>query len=634
MTDEMSIDNDTYYDLHAGDVPLEDITSSAQNANILRLLRDGDIQHMKILGQEEEHDDNDEEEQDQEQEVLQFIVRKDDRIGWLAYFLRKSEVVRTLSIHDLTNEQIGVLMNGVKRNVSIQCFILMKSDCDGDQLAHFITHNSNLKSLRLWYLRLGHLHTVNFARFLASALTQREEKTMTELSLKGNEFSNDEVSEIVAAVSEYKQLETLYISEDLIGRDVDEYYQILADSITLESITTCQENKEILMKLRDDEWDESAQLSISEYITDEDLVDGIFFSEEDNEWEWLGYFLGRSKQIKYLNLYCQPEEDDNTDAFMNGLCRNKSIEQLKIIDWEIECSYLGPFIMSNNNLKSLDIWHVDIGPEWTRNLTSALSQRQHKSLTRLSLNRNNLSIESLLDIAESLRSYTLLETLDLSKNLIGRDICSQPEVIFLVSELPIKELFLCNIGLDDKGMWVLAAAVAQSMTLQSLSLSGNQSVTVAGLMALNVLLSSACPLQTLYLEHRKIGDDGAMALADGLKGNTTLKKLVLSPRFARITSVGWSAFSKLLCDKSSINNTYRSNHTLEQIGDEYYEYYHGNYPCHFRTLSLQLQQMPLELLLWILLNISRSTNHLSVLQLPKSISIILTYLWRLFSNTS
>ena len=63
-----------------------------------------------------------------------------------------------------------------------------------------------------------------------------------------------------------------------------------------------------------------------------------------------------------------------------------------------------------------------------------------------------------------------------------------------------------------------------------------------------------------------IGDDGAVALADGLTGNTSLKNLILSPRLAGITSVGWSAFSHVLLDRSIINNTYLSNHALEHIG--------------------------------------------------------------------
>jgi hypothetical protein len=55
-------------------------------------------------------------------------------------------------------------------------------------------------------------------------------------------------------------------------------------------------------------------------------------------------------------------------------------------------------------------------------------------------------------------------------------------------------------------------------------------------------------------------------LAEGLRGNKTLKELRFSPDEAGITAVGWSAFSRLLCDASTINNTYLSNHTLAKIG--------------------------------------------------------------------
>jgi hypothetical protein len=64
-----------------------------------------------------------------------------------------------------------------------------------------------------------------------------------------------------------------------------------------------------------------------------------------------------------------------------------------------------------------------------------------------------------------------------------------------------------------------------------------------------------------------IGDDGASALADGLVGNKSLKQLRFDVDVAGITEVGWSAFSKLLCDTSSANSTYLSNHTLQWIGD-------------------------------------------------------------------
>jgi hypothetical protein len=116
----------------------------------------------------------------------------------------------------------------------------------------------------------------------------------------------------------------------------------------------------------------------------------------------------------------------------------------------------------------------------------------------------------------------------------------------------------------------MAAALTNTTTLQTLWLSRNSSITAAGLRALSRVFRSACPVETLQLEEMNIGDDGTEALAAGLAGNTSLKHLIISPDSAGITSTGWSAFSRLLCDTSSINNTYQSNHTLKHIGDKYH----------------------------------------------------------------
>jgi hypothetical protein len=73
-------------------------------------------------------------------------------------------------------------------------------------------------------------------------------------------------------------------------------------------------------------------------------------------------------------------------------------------------------------------------------------------------------------------------------------------------------------------------------------------------------------LINIWLGEIPFGNDGAVALADALKGNKSMKQLYFDPDLAGITSVGWSAFSKLLCDTSSVNTTYLSNHFLGKIG--------------------------------------------------------------------
>jgi len=67
-----------------------------------------------------------------------------------------------------------------------------------------------------------------------------------------------------------------------------------------------------------------------------------------------------------------------------------------------------------------------------------------------------------------------------------------------------------------------------------------------------------------------IGDDGAEVLARGLIGNKSLRCLPLHVDVENedeiaITPAGWSAFSTALCDTSSVNNTYLSNHTIQEL---------------------------------------------------------------------
>ena len=63
-------------------------------------------------------------------------------------------------------------------------------------------------------------------------------------------------------------------------------------------------------------------------------------------------------------------------------------------------------------------------------------------------------------------------------------------------------------------------------------------------------------------------DGGALIFANALRNNHKLKALYLNDN--DITAEGWTPFSKLLCDTSSVNKTYLSNHTLEDLGNTRY----------------------------------------------------------------
>lgn len=91
-------------------------------------------------------------------------------------------------------------------------------------------------------------------------------------------------------------------------------------------------------------------------------------------------------------------------------------------------------------------------------------------------------------------------------------------------------------------------------------------------------------LEELYFGRTNHIDDEVMfafASAFSTCDNSTLKRLYLGcnspgrtgdghprrgeqlPRNINVTSIGWAALSRVLCDQTSINSTFNSNHTLE-----------------------------------------------------------------------
>ena len=64
-----------------------------------------------------------------------------------------------------------------------------------------------------------------------------------------------------------------------------------------------------------------------------------------------------------------------------------------------------------------------------------------------------------------------------------------------------------------------------------------------------------------------VDDEAVAAFAIALMNNYTLHTFYLWGN-PSITSVGWQALSKLLCDTSSVNATFLSNHTLWHMGNE------------------------------------------------------------------
>lgn len=130
----------------------------------------------------------------------------------------------------------------------------------------------------------------------------------------------------------------------------------------------------------------------------------------------------------------------------------------------------------------------------------------------------------------------------------------------------LKKVNLIRNGIDNAILADIVTSFQCQRELENICLTDNIIEGVAGCNTLVHLLqdNAMSNLATLRLDRNLIDDDGLLALAAGLYNNVKLKRLELFG--IDITeSVFSDAFSQVLCDTSSVNSTYLSNHTLQFV---------------------------------------------------------------------
>jgi len=384
-------------------------------------------------------------------------------------------------------------------------------------------------------------------------------------------------------------------------------YAALANTIKIEDITSNELNREILHKLKnnDESFDELWICKEGEGFGTDDYDDHhqhYIPSGAEDELGWLGYYIGQNRMLQTLH-FC------STFDF---------IEDGKIF------YMLGPFLKNNYYLFEFQIEDCEFGSVGIRQLSSAIGSC-NRSLTSFSLSSNRMGDGQLVDIIAALGVHPQLEQLDLSYmdvgitectalstllrhtttnlqrlnlngNIGGIDdecigiltqpiSCSKLEELTLSSkrsitirgwkklstllEMPdckLEKLSIDHCSIGDEGALVFANALANNNQLQYLNLGSNQLITIKGWKAVSTLLEMPCTnLKSLGVSYNNnIGDEGALVFANALKNNSTLKTLEMQG--CGVSAKGWWApFSKLLCDTSSVNSTYLSNHTLEHL---------------------------------------------------------------------
>ena len=173
-----------------------------------------------------------------------------------------------------------------------------------------------------------------------------------------------------------------------------------------------------------------------------------------------------------------------------------------------------------------------------------------------------LGMGNIVDVITALSMHSKLQKLKLVNMGIGINVCMALSTLLRCTTTQLKRLNLCDNNINDEGMEALVNGLTNVNTLQELNLSTNRSITIKGWKEVATLLERS-KLKALHIEDSDIGDEEARVFAKALTNNSTLEELDLC--YNSINVKGWASFSKLLCNTSSVNKTYLSNHTLQYI---------------------------------------------------------------------
>lgn len=232
----------------------------------------------------------------------------------------------------------------------------------------------------------------------------------------------------------------------------------------------------------------------------------------------LGTYIGMNTYLQNFFIRLSDEtvlEEDDGKAFFEGLKRNTSINDVSIKCYRNDVhnlvggvghEVLEVYQENNHHLTRLEIGYCNI--ENGGDSIIATTVRRCFNLIGIDLHHCNITDEQLLPIVEGLRGHRTIEKLNLSGNRIGGDGCN----------------------------------------------------------ALATLLEdTSCTLQRLGLNNNEIRVGAATTIANSLVKNKHLLQLYLYFNISIETIETRDAFSRTLCNTSSVNDTYLSNHTLTNI---------------------------------------------------------------------
>ena len=212
----------------------------------------------------------------------------------------------------------------------------------------------------------------------------------------------------------------------------------------------------------------------------------------------------------------------------------------------------------------------EVGVKGCTALSNLLTNPATTQLSGLIFSHNDLDDECMAILGNALKINSTVEIIELSGNenasAFGWHSCFSN--MFHGPTCSIRRLTLLESELTDAAVSFLFHSLVGNKTLELLDLYGNESITSVGWQEMANRLSGpdAPVVEHINLGECNIDDASAHMIVAALAFNTSLKELVIYQRgYEDITPSLWDELYWVLCDETSIDSTYSSNHTFGRI---------------------------------------------------------------------
>jgi Ran GTPase-activating protein (RanGAP) involved in mRNA processing and transport len=441
------------------------------------------------------------------------------------------------------------LFEGLARNRSIQHLLLCQLDATQVDvfaiMLPFFEHNHNLRCVEILWSNMSR-GTVSFITALSKC------KRLERIVLGFNNYGFNQTRRVIASLRGHPSLLELKLCGDV-------------EMSMATRMGGCVELTVLLCH--------SASTLLSLQLASCDI--------DDASLAVLSKSLAKSKRIRKINIYGNGNGNDEitangwksfSAALSGPTCplETISLEYTRISDEGVIS--VGNSLTVNATVKHLNLTGSDLvtSEGWQRfarclrNPNIALEELDIRSCSNIDGEVVvGLDDEAANAIGESLAMNTTLKKLDMSLNT---DITSDGWIEFfdmlLQSKCSLEELNVSRNSIDDDGAEALVDLLITMRDFHTLHLRASD-CTANGLRTFTRLLQPSSKVTTLDLGRNRFNDEVINDFANVVANNSTLTTLHIGGD--KITDRSWAALSHALCDETSIENTYSSNHTLHTL---------------------------------------------------------------------